>query len=398
MNLTNRLMVEESRLGFQGMQLNEIASGEALMAKHGGTSNKTQKHKGNSKFKQRGKCFKCGSTEHWKRDCKQSTAKSTVKNESSNEKAFFGNMQSVSKRDAWYVDSGATNHMCNRRDWFINYEKLNEPIKVILGNGNVMRAVGRGDLNALSYTGETWIEKTLKNVLYSADLYANLFSTTKALDNGHTTWSDKHQFKLLDGERVVAVGARKGGIFQMMFKIIESTIDRSMANIAVKQNSLRISHERLGHQNLIHVRNFLKNNNIDFIDENFDCDGCAYGKQHRLSFGMRLEKSTVCGEIIHADVCGPIEIKSLAGSRYFVLFKDDYSHFRFVFFIKHKSEVIDKFKVVMKIAEKQCGHSIKYLQSDNGTEFINNDAKVIRREWNSASTFHCIYTGAKWLY
>lgn len=43
---------------------------------------------------------------------------------------------------------------------------------------------------------------------------------------------------------------------------------------------------------------------------------------------------------------------------------------RFIYCLK-KKEVIDKFKLFVKLAEKECGHKIKALQSDNGTEFVN---------------------------
>lgn len=63
-----------------------------------------------------------------------------------------------------------------------------------------------------------------------------------------------------------------------------------------------------------------------------------------------------------------------------MIFKDDYSHFRFVFFLKQKSEVVEKFKIVLKIAEKQCGHPIKILQADHGTEIDNEMIKKITEE------------------
>jgi len=34
-----------------------------------------------------------------------------------------------------------------------------------------------------------------------------------------------------------------------------------------------------------------------------------------------------------------METDSIGGSKYFLLIKDDYSHYRIVYFIKHKSEV-----------------------------------------------------------
>lgn len=264
-NLTNRLMVEENRCGLQSLNLNEVKTSEALLARGAGASNKQyQKHqKKSGKSKQKGKCFKCGSTQHYKRDCKATVSSEKTQSTSKDEdkdKAFFGNIvEDLPRDDAWYHDTGATSHMSKRRDWFVTYNELKEPIKVTLGNGDVMLAIGRGELNILSYDGSNWIEKTMKNVLYAPGLYANLFSSTAAMDNGHTTWSDKERFKMFDGEKLVAVGARRGNMFQMLFKVIEPTVDKSMVNIASKSDQLRIWHERLGHQNLVHVRGFLKN-------------------------------------------------------------------------------------------------------------------------------------------
>ena len=50
------------------------------------------------------------------------------------------------------------------------------------------------------------------------------------------------------------------------------------------------------------------------------------------------------GEKIHTDVCGPVNVESPRGSRYFLLFKDDCTSLREVYFLRHKSEVFEKFK------------------------------------------------------
>jgi hypothetical protein len=61
------------------------------------------------------------------------------------------------------------------------------------------------------------------------------------------------------------------------------------------------------------------------------CDGCALGKAHRQSFGTRAGRTSVVGEQINADVCGPLTETSVGGGRYYVCFKDDYSKCRRVF-------------------------------------------------------------------
>lgn len=224
----------------------------------------------------------------------------------------------------------------------------------------------------MSYNGETWLKKTLKDAVYVPKLHTNLFSQTKVLDNGHKLQSTREAVNIYDGENIVAVGARKGSLYKMLFKVIEPE-NESVANIAIKKCSLRLWHERLGHQNVAHVREYLRKLSIGYINEGFDCDGCAYGKLHRLSFKLREEKATECGQIIRADLCGKLPEISLGGTEYFLLFKDDYSHFRKVYFLKHKSEVFEKIKVFLKWSEKQSGHPVKILRTDNGKEFDNHD-------------------------
>lgn len=74
------------------------------------------------------------------------------------------------------------------------------------------------------------------------------------------------------------------------------------------------------------------------------CDSCMLGKQHRLSFNKSRSRKTRVGELVHADLCGPMSVDSVGGSKYFLLLKDDYSGYHAVYFLRHKSDVIERFK------------------------------------------------------
>lgn len=66
--------------------------------------------------------------------------------------------------------------------------------------------------------------------------------------------------------------------------------------------------------------------NVAEGDEKF-CDGYVIGKMHRLPFKQRINRP-ITGEMIHADVLGPVETISMSGARYYICFKDDYSRFQ----------------------------------------------------------------------
>lgn len=116
------------------------------------------------------------------------------------------------------------------------------------------------------------------------------------------------------------------------------------------------------------------------------CESCKIGNSHRLPFDRKSEKvSTVPGEKFHTDVCGPMSEKSLAGSRYFMTFIDDASGYRTVYFLKHKSEVLGKFKTFEKSVANKFGRPLKTIRSDNGREYEN---KEVRQYLESRGIVH----------
>ena len=100
------------------------------------------------------------------------------------------------------------------------------------------------------------------------------------------------------------------------------------------------------------------------------CDGCALGKQTRVRFqSTSTDRASELLEVIHSDVCGPMQTSTFSGKRYFVTFIDDKSRYCVVYLIKSKSEVVDKFANFVAFAEKQTGKRVKSLRSDNGGEY-----------------------------
>ena len=85
---------------------------------------------------------------------------------------------------------------------------------------------------------------------------------------------------------------------------------------------------------------------------------------------MDHEQSAKKLELIHSNICGPIQVESIGGSRYFVTFIDDYTPCVSVYFMKHKSEVLKKFHEFESIVTNESGERIVKLRTDNGGEYI----------------------------
>uniref|UniRef100_A0A2N9HLM6 Integrase catalytic domain-containing protein n=1 Tax=Fagus sylvatica TaxID=28930 RepID=A0A2N9HLM6_FAGSY len=71
-------------------------------------------------------------------------------------------------------------------------------------------------------------------------------------------------------------------------------------------------------------------------------------------------------DLVYSDVCGPIEVESLGGNRYFVTFIDDASRKVWVYVLKTKDQVFQLFKKFHAIVEREKGKSLKCLRTNNG--------------------------------
>ena len=60
----------------------------------------------------------------------------------------------------------------------------------------------------------------------------------------------------------------------------------------------------------------------------------------------------------------------MSQAKYALTFIDDFSRYCWVYFLKHKSEVFDLFKVFRALVENQSGRKIKILRSKNGGEYV----------------------------
>lgn len=148
---------------------------------------------------------------------------------------------------------------------------------------------------------------------------------------------------------------------------------------ANKTASAKIWHRRFGHINSSNL-NKMKDGAVDgllcvekFNIERSNCIVCCEGKQTRLPFKNKGVRASKVLEVIHGDVCGPMETKSIGGSRYFLVLKDDYSRMCFVYFLRAKSEVYDCFKSFKNMVKNQKEKKIKIFKSDNGGEFTSRE-------------------------
>ncbi|RDX90855.1 hypothetical protein CR513_27234, partial [Mucuna pruriens] len=74
-------------------------------------------------------------------------------------------------------------------------------------------------------------------------------------------------------------------------------------------------------------------------------------------------------ELVHSNVCGPLKVKSFSGALYFVTFIDDCSRKLWIYVLKTKDQVLEKFKQFQALVERQSGKKVKCIRFDNDDEY-----------------------------
>ena len=73
----------------------------------------------------------------------------------------------------WWVDTGATRHICSKKLLFSEYQKLEKDEQLFMGNSAVSKVEGKGKV-ILKWTSEK--ELTLNDVLHVLNIRKNLIS------------------------------------------------------------------------------------------------------------------------------------------------------------------------------------------------------------------------------
>ncbi|GJX92221.1 retrotransposon protein, putative, ty1-copia subclass [Tanacetum coccineum] len=152
-----------------------------------------------------------------------------------------------------------------------------------------------------------------------------------------------------------------------------NTNDSSMYAISNKRAKLNLDSTLLWHWCLGHISKkrikklqhdgLLNSTNIKSFEKYVSC---MSGKMARKPYSHQVERAKYLLGLIHTNVCGPFRTVSRQGASYFVTFTDDFSHYGYVYLLKHKHEVFGTFKVFQKEVENQLGKTIKSLRSDRG--------------------------------
>ncbi|CAI7905142.1 unnamed protein product [Closterium sp. NIES-54] len=146
-------------------------------------------------------------------------------------------------------------------------------------------------------------------------------------------------------------------------------------------------HERLCHVNFPMLQKLVEDGSLKGLEvkgavkEIGSCPTCLETKFTKFPFssGTGLAKAPLA--LVHMDVVGPTRAPSLSGSRYFLTIVDDHTRAVWVYPLKTKGEVAAAvLKEWMPRSQRETGHKVKVIRTDNGGEFIGADFEAVLKK------------------
>ena len=125
-------------------------------------------------------------------------------------------------------------------------------------------------------------------------------------------------------------------------------------------------HLRLGHISLDRINKLTKDGPLRELRASSlpVCESCLDGKMTKRPFSGKGKIAKEPLELVHSDVCRPLNVQERGGYEYFVSFIDDFPRYAYIYLMQRKSETFEKFKEFRAEAEKQLGRSLKTFRSD----------------------------------
>ncbi|KAH9716240.1 hypothetical protein KPL71_021389 [Citrus sinensis] len=328
-------------------------TGEWLTAK-GQHYKKTEKKKKQRKAKDKNKTLKCF-------QCHKE-----VVEEEGYESAGVLIASDVDQEGKWVLDSGCSFHMCPFKHHFSEYQEYGGG-RVMMGNNAICRVIGIRVIK-LKLHDNSILE--LKQVRHVSDLKRNLISLGMLDQIGCVVKVQQGIMSVVKGSLVLLKGIRKNGLY-----VLEGTtvIGMVLVSSSSSVDKTRLWHLRLGHMSLRGLKELSKQGLLgsDTIGEMVFCEDCVLGKSTRTSFKSSVHTTRSILDYIHSDLWGPAQVVSLGGARYFLSIIDDFSRRVWIYVLKSKEQVFEKFKNWKVLVEKQTGKTVKKLRTDNGLEFCN---------------------------
>ncbi|KAL2927200.1 Retrovirus-related Pol polyprotein from transposon RE1 [Bienertia sinuspersici] len=266
----------------------------------------------------------------------------------------------LSSTSFWIIDTGATHHITNNSNYLLDAQSVSYwPVGLPNGHHALATLIGSVSL---------FPRLTLKNILYVPDLHCNLISVSQLIDTSNCLVHFTNTLCAIQDQHsrmLIGTGERRDGLYYFHCDPAINVVSTTLVT------TFELWHRRLGHPSdrVLKLVPAIRNSTTTKKCLNKACIICPMAKQCRDIFPTSDHKATRSFELIHCDLWGPYRTPASCGAIYFLTLIDDYSRAVWVYLLNNKTEVCAAFNKFFAMISCQFETHVKYVRSDNGTEF-----------------------------
>ncbi|CAI7845821.1 unnamed protein product [Closterium sp. NIES-54] len=338
----------------------------------------------------------------------------------------------------WVIDSGCTSHMTPRADLLDEVQPPGKIKFVAAASGALLPVIGVGNAKVIGANGGI---VGLGNVLLVEGLLANLLSVRRLhkskakvifgpnscraklgklllwdLEENNSCINDLWQLPIIpwNGKPPATAAAAAtakstaggeeiaptDGPLDLVKKVqqthqphgdvlagVDATAAWAKASSGTGEADWEMWHERVCHVNFPMLQNLVKDGSLKGLEvkgvakEIWSCPTCLETKFTKFPFSSGTGPAKAPLALVHMDVVGPTRGPSLSGSCYFLTIVDDQTRVVWVNPLKIKGGVAAAvLKEWIPRAQRESGHKVKVVRTDNRGEFIGNEFEAVLKK------------------
>ncbi|KAI5429681.1 hypothetical protein KIW84_034307 [Lathyrus oleraceus] len=191
------------------------------------------------------KCYNCDKVGHLAKDCRiekkvEETTNLTLEAEANEGFLLMAQNEINTNDNVWYLDSGASNHMCGHKHLFKEMRKI-EDGNVSFGDASKVKVEGKGTIRYLQKDG---LIGSIQDVYYVPNLKTNILSLGQLTEKGYSILMKERILYLKDklGHLIARVEMERN----RMYKLNLINVREKCLQVSVEDKA-SLWHLRFGH-------------------------------------------------------------------------------------------------------------------------------------------------------
>eukprot|EP00924_Labyrinthula_sp_SR-Ha-C_P011818 augustus_masked-scaffold_88-processed-gene-0.52-mRNA-1 protein AED:1.00 eAED:1.00 QI:0/0/0/0/1/1/2/0/550 len=235
-----------------------------------------------------------------------------------------------------------------------------------------------GDFLGLAETGLSF---RITNVAFDENLNHSVISSIGLLaDTGCSNKFMKDRAEIADETKTHKLVAKRG---QNKLYWLSFTANTNVVKLGSTPDTTMEWHRKLGHPSYQTMMEMPKHGLVDGLPKEMfkkwnQCLECNLGKlSEKITLGttkVQKSKATRRFEKVHVDLVGPLPTGK-GGFRFMLTLVDDYTKYKWTFFICKKSQVTEVIKAWLKRMNNLTSRKLINFKTDQGNKFVNSSLK-----------------------